>query len=62
MMNKTEAKNIAKDLMLEAIGIAYYKVSDNSEYTEEEAELIIAEMNKYGERMAKAIKGRYITY
>lgn len=61
-MKKTEAKEIAKDLMLEAIGIAYYKVADSNEYTDEETELIIAEMNKFGERMAKAINGKYITY
>lgn len=61
-MKKTEAKEIAKEKMLEAIGIAYYKIADSNEYTQEEADLIIEQMNILGERMAKAIKGRYVTY
>ena len=61
-MKKTEAKEIAKEQMLEAIGIAYYKIADSDEYTQEEADLIIEQMNILGERMAKAIKGRYVTY
>lgn len=61
-MKKTEAKEIAKERMLEAIGVAYYKISDSDEYSDEEVEMIIQELNKLGERMAKAIGGRYITY
>lgn len=61
-MKKTEAKEIAKEQMLEAIGIAYYKIADSNEYTQEEADLIIEQMNIFGERMAKAIKGKYVTY
>ena len=61
-MKKTEAKEIAKETMLEALGVAYYKISDNESYTEEEQDLIIQYMNMFGERMAKAIKGKYITY
>lgn len=61
-MKKTEAKEIAKDAMLEAIGCAYYKVADSNEYSDEEKDMIIAYMNKMGERMAKSINGRFVTY
>ena len=61
-MKKTEAKEIAKDTLLEAIGEAYYKISDSNKYSEDEVNLIIEQINKLGERMAKAIKGTYITY
>lgn len=61
-MKKTEAKEIAKNIMLEALGVAYYKIADGDDYTEEEADLIIEQMNILGERMAKAVKGKYVTY
>lgn len=61
-MTKTEAKLIAKDLMLEVIGIAYYKIADSNEYSDVESELIIEQINRLGERMAKSINGSYVTY
>ena len=61
-MSKTEAKEIAKETVLEAIGTAYYRICDSNDYSQEETDLIIAQINVLGERMAKAIKGKYITY
>ena len=61
-MTKTQAKAIAKKQMLRAIGIAYYSIVDSDNYTEEEVDLILKEMTRYGERMAKAIGGDYIAY
>lgn len=61
-MKKTEAKEIAKDTILSALGCAYYKISDDNSYTDEEKDIIISYINKYGEKMAKAIKEEYVTY
>jgi len=61
-MNKSDAKKIAKDIMLTAIGTAYYRVADSTDYTLEEQDLIIKEIDRYGERMAKAINGTYTAY
>lgn len=61
-MKKTEIKAIAKEAMLEAIGVAYYRISDSGDYSDEDTEAIIQEMNKLGEKMAKAIRGNFITY
>lgn len=61
-MKKNEAKEIAKKILLESIGIAYYKISDSNDYWPEDSELIIEYINKLGEKMAKSINGKYITY
>lgn len=61
-MTKTEAKAIAKDVLQEAIGCAYYKVSDSGNYSEEDTDLILSYINKYGESACKAFGERYITY
>lgn len=61
-MTKTEAKEIAKKTLLDAIGCAYYRISDDEDINEEDTELIISYINKYGETMAKSIKEKYITY
>ena len=60
-MTKTEAKNIAKQTLLDSISVSYYRICDDKEYTEEEQNLIIDYINKYGESMAKAIGKRYFT-
>ena len=60
-MKKTEAKEIAKDTLMSAISVAYYRICDNNDYTEDEQNLIIDYINKYGETMAKSIKERYFT-
>jgi hypothetical protein len=60
-MKKTEAKAIAKDTLLTAISVAYYRICDDNDYTEEEQNLIIDYINKYGETMAKSINEKYFT-
>lgn len=61
-MTKTQAKDIAKQALIDALAVAYYPLSDSGEYTDEEMELISEQMAKLGERMAKTIGERYITY
>lgn len=61
-MKIEDAKKIAKDTLLSALSVAYYRISDNEEdYTEEEKEEIIKYMNQYGEAMAKRIGKQYYT-
>ena len=60
-MTKSKAKEIAKDTLLSSISVSYYRICDDREYTDEEQELIIDYINKYGETMAKAIGKRYFT-
>lgn len=60
-MTKTEAKKIAKDTLMSAISVAYYRICDSNDYTEEEEDMIINYINKYGETMAKSIKEKYFT-
>lgn len=61
-MTKTELKEIAKKEMLHSIGIAYYRISDGYDYSEEEKEEIIKYTNQFGTRMAKALGAEFITY
>ena len=61
-MKKSDAKEIARKTLLQAIGTAYYKIADSNDYNIDESEMIIEEINKLGERMAKAIKSEYIAY
>ena len=53
-MSKTEMRELAKDKLMEAIAVAYYKL-------EEEREQISAYINQYGEAMGKAIHRNYYT-
>lgn len=62
-MKKTEKKELAKDLLIDALSVAYYRL-ENSEYSHisaEDQEEIIRYMNQYGESMAKRIGRRYFT-
>lgn len=59
-MTKTEMREFAKDKLLEAIAVAYYKLEDEN-FTNEEVEQISQYINQYGESMAKAINRRYYT-
>ena len=64
-MTKTEAKNIAKDILQDAIGCAYYKLEDSIMYDivdESDKELIGSYINKYGTAACKAIGMKYVTY
>ena len=62
-MKKIEKKELAKNLLIDALSIAYYRL-ENSEYSHisaEDQEEIIRYMNQYGEAMAKRIGRRYFT-
>lgn len=62
---KTELKAIAKDVLKNAIGCAYYKIADDDEdfglYAEEK-EAVIAYINKYGAAACKAFGEEYVSY
>lgn len=61
MKTRTELKELAKEVLMEAVSAAYYKVSDGDWYdlTEEEQETVILLIRKYGIAMGKAIGKRY---
>lgn len=59
-MNKKEMREFAKDKLMEAIAIAYYKL-ENENLSEEEEKQITLYINQYGKIMAKAIGRRYYT-
>lgn len=60
-MRKTDAKEIARDILQEAIAVAYYKI-DEDRYSEEEQDLISECLRKEAERMLKLVNREYITY
>ena len=62
-MNKVEKKELAKDLLMESLSVAYYRL-ENSEYnylSQEEQEEICEYISKYGNAMAKRINRKYYT-
>mgnify|MGYP004551138113 CR=1 FL=1 len=59
-MGKKEMRDFAKDKLMEAIAVAYYKLEDEN-FSEEEDKQISAYINQYGETMAKAIGRKYYT-
>ena len=59
---KTELKEIARDRMAEAIGTAYYAICDSDDYTEDEKEMILHYLSKFGKAACKAIGRNYTTY
>ena len=59
-MSKTEMRELAKDKLMEAIAVAYYKLEDDN-LTDEEREQISTYINQYGEAMGKAIHRNYYT-
>ena len=60
-LTKTEAREIAKKLLQESIGVAYYRL-ENESYSEEDEQLIIDYINKFGTAACKAFGKEYITY
>ena len=64
-MTKSEKRELAKDLLMESLSVAYYKlVDDEYEYghlTKEESDDICNYMRQYGESMAKRIGRKYYT-
>lgn len=61
-MTIKEAKSIALDAMMESVSVAYYKITDNVHYDEEQVEMILKELRRYRERIGKALNTPYITY
>ena len=62
-MTKTELKKVAKDVLMESVATAYYKVTDGDYYelTEDEEEIVLDLIHKYGTAMAKAIGEKFYT-
>ena len=62
---KSEKREIAKDLLMESLAVAYYKlVDDKYKYghlTEEETDEICKYMRQYGDSMGKRIGRNYYT-
>ena len=60
-MKKSEHKQVAKDILLEAIACAYYKLEEHDDIPEKEKDEIIEYINKYGQAMATRIGETYYT-
>ncbi|WP_411328660.1 hypothetical protein [Anaerofustis stercorihominis] len=63
-MKKSEAKEIAKDILHNVIGCAYYRLEgiDGEKYSEEEKHLICSYITKYGTSACKAFGREYISF
>lgn len=59
-MSKTEMRELAKNKLMEAIAVAYYKLEEEN-LTDEEREQVSAYINQYGEAMGKSIHRNYYT-
>lgn len=62
-MKQKDKKEIAKDLLMESLAVAYYKL-ENSEYShlsEEEQEEICKYIHQYGTAMGKRINRNFYT-
>lgn len=60
-MTKKEQKEFAKELLIEALSVAYYRLENYNNITEDEAIEICKYMQQYGEAMAKRINREYYT-
>ncbi len=60
-MKAKEVKKIALETIEDAMSAVYYKIADSEEYSDEEKEAIIKQINHYGERMLKTVGGHYYT-
>lgn len=60
-MKARKAREKAKDILQDAIAIAYYKL-EGMDLTEDEAEAIINYINQYGKAACKAFGREYVTY
>ena len=60
-MKKTELKEIAKNILQESIGVAYYKL-ENENFSADDEKIIIDYINKYGVSACKTFGRDYITY
>lgn len=61
-MNKSEAKEAARDILQDAIGVAYYQLEAEKHYSENEKEMIGEYLAKEAVRMLKLVGREYITY
>ena len=66
-MTRTEAKNVAKHMLRDAIGTAYYKLEEpylfvDTPMNEEEEKMVLEYINKYGKAACKAFGVNYTTY
>lgn len=61
-MTKTDAKAKALEVMMESVGTAYYKICDDGGYSKQDEDLICEYITQYGERIAKALKTKYVAY
>lgn len=59
-MSKKEMREFAKDMLMEAIAVAYYRLEDEK-LPEEEEKQITTYINQYGKTMAKSIGKHYYT-
>lgn len=59
-MTKTEMREFAKDKLMEAISMTYYKL-ENENLSDDESEQICKYINQYGESMGKTINRKYYT-
>lgn len=59
-MTKSEMRNFAKEILMESIAVAYYRL-ESENFSDEENEQICKYINQYGESMAKAIGKKYYT-
>lgn len=53
-------REIAKDVLMASIAVAYYKINDR-DFSEEESEQITRYIDQYGKAMGNAIGERYYT-
>ena len=60
MLSNKEIREIAKDVLMESIAVAYYKINDR-DFSEEESEQITRYIDQYGKAMGNAIGERYYT-
>lgn len=63
-MTRTQSKEIAKQILIDTLATAYYKLEHTKfqKYSVEEIEGIVENINKYGKAMAKAINKEYYTF
>lgn len=65
-MTKTDAKNIAKKILQDAIGTAYYRLETSWLYadsmSDEEEKMVLDYINQYGKSACKAFGRKYVTY
>ena len=60
-MTKTEIREKAKDFIQKALAVAYYKVSDADDLTDEEAEEVIKAIDQICEQLCKRMGRKHYT-